>query len=143
VDGYIFYLNPLQRFAANPLWELLRDRNEPIIAMRTVGGGTVHRLRDVPGAAWKDYLRQRAVEVAPIFEESACKTWTEFCVRFAFGIPQVVATVGATRQMDNLQQFFEAVRDVQPLPQEIQAKISALQARWSDDVDVHAEPWSM
>ncbi len=50
VDGYIFYLNPLQRFASNELWDLLREGNEPIIAMRTVSGGDVHRLRDVPGA---------------------------------------------------------------------------------------------
>ena len=64
VDGYIFYLNPLQRFASNELWDLLQERGEPIVAMRTVAGGDVHRLRDVPGAAWKDYLRQRAVEVA-------------------------------------------------------------------------------
>jgi hypothetical protein len=39
IDGYIFYLNPLQRFASNDLWELLRERNEPIVAMRTVAGG--------------------------------------------------------------------------------------------------------
>ena len=47
VDGYIFYLNPLQRFAANELWNELVERDEPIIAMRTVSGGNVHRLRDV------------------------------------------------------------------------------------------------
>jgi hypothetical protein len=57
VDGYIFYLNPLQRFASNELWDLLMERNEPIVAMRTVAGGPVHRLRDVPGAAWKPYLQ--------------------------------------------------------------------------------------
>jgi aryl-alcohol dehydrogenase-like predicted oxidoreductase len=36
LDGYIFYLNPLQRFADNPLWDLLRETQSPIIAMRTV-----------------------------------------------------------------------------------------------------------
>jgi predicted aldo/keto reductase-like oxidoreductase len=143
IDGYIFYLNPLQRFASNELWDLIRDRNQPIVAMRTVGGGDVHRLRDVPGAAWKDYLRQRAIEVAPIFERSACKSWCEFCVRFAFGFAQVRATVGSTSRAENLQEFLSAIRHIKPLSPDIQSEIVALQYRWSDETDVHAEPWTM
>jgi predicted aldo/keto reductase-like oxidoreductase len=143
IDGYIFYLNPLQRFASNELWDLLQERNEPIIAMRTVSGGDVHRLRDVPGAAWKDYLRQRAIEVAPIYERSGCKTWPEFCVRFAYGFPQVRATVGATSRPENLHAFLDAVKNIKPLPKDIQSEIIALQYRWSDETDVHAELWSM
>ena len=79
VDGYILYLNPLQRFASNELWNVLVERNEPIIAMRTVAGGDVYRLRDVPGYAWKPYLQERAREVVPIFERSGVESWTEFC----------------------------------------------------------------
>ncbi len=99
VDGYIFYLNPLQRFASNELWEMLVGRDEPMIAMRTVAGGNIHRLRDVPGYAWKQYLQERAAEVAPIFERSGIPSWTEFCVRFAHSFPQVRATVGATSRV--------------------------------------------
>jgi predicted aldo/keto reductase-like oxidoreductase len=143
VDGYIFYLNPLQRFASNELWDLIQVRNAPIIAMRTVSGGDVHRLRDVPGAAWKDYLRQRAIEVAPIFERSGCKTWADFCVRFAFGFKQVRATVGASSKQSNLDAFLNAAKEIKPLPADIQAQIVKLQYRWSDEVDIHAEPWSM
>jgi predicted aldo/keto reductase-like oxidoreductase len=143
IDGFIFYLNPLQRFASNELWDLLQKRNEPIIAMRTVSGGDVHRLRDVPGAAWKDYLRQRAVEVAPLYERSGCKTWPEFCVRFAYGFPQVRATVGATSRPENLRAFLDAVKIIKPLPMDIPSEIIKLQYRWSDETDVHAEPWSM
>ena len=143
VDGYIFYLNPLQRFASNELWDLLLKRKEPIIAMRTVSGGNVHRLRDVPGAAWKEYLQQRAVEVAPIFERSGIASWTEFCVRFAHGFPLVRATVGATSRIENLNEFLAAAEDIQPLPADIQEAIVALQRRWSDEVDMKAEVWSM
>ncbi|MGC9393951.1 MAG: hypothetical protein ACP5J4_03770 [Anaerolineae bacterium] len=143
VDGYIFYLNPLQRFASNALWDLLIERDEPIVAMRTVSGGPVHRLRDVPGAAWKDYLQKRAVEVAPIFERSGIESWTRFCVRFAHSFPQVRATVGSTARLPHLQEFLAAKEDIQPLPQDIVDEIAALQRRWSDEVDVHAEPWSM
>jgi hypothetical protein len=143
IDGYIFYLNPLQRFASNELWKLLIERNEPIVAMRTVAGGPVHDLRDVPGAAWKPYIQQRAAEVAPIFERSGIESWTEFCVRFAHSFPQVRATVGATSKKAHLDAFVAAAEDVEPLPQEIVDQISRLHARWSDEVDVHAEPWTM
>jgi aryl-alcohol dehydrogenase-like predicted oxidoreductase len=143
VDGCIFYLNPLQRFASNELWDLIRKRNEPVIALRTVSGGNVHRLRDVPGAAWKEYLQRRAVEVAPIFERSGIKTWTEFCLRFAHSFPQVRATVGATSRPENFREFLSAKDNLQPLPADIMNEIVKLQYRWSDDTDIHAEPWSM
>jgi len=143
VDGYIFYLNPLQRFASNELWDLLVERNEPMIAMRTVSGGNIHRLRDVPGYAWREYLQKRAAEVAPIFERSGIPGWTEFCIRFAFGFPQVRATVGSTSHVENLREFISAAKNIQPLPEDIQDEIIQLQYRWSDELDMHAEPWTM
>ena len=143
VDAFIFYLNPLQRFAANPLWEAIVERDFPVVAMRTVCGAPVHALRDVPGAAWVDYLQRRAVEVAPIFERSGVSDWAEFCMRFAFGFPQVKATVGSTSKSANLNAFASAAQDVVPLSADIQADLAALQRKWSDEVDVHAEPWTM
>jgi predicted aldo/keto reductase-like oxidoreductase len=143
VDGYIFYLNPLQRFASNELWDLLVERKETIVAMRTVSGGNVHALRDVPGAAWRPYLQERAVEVAPIFERSGIKSWTEFCVRFAHSFPQVVATVGATSNPERFKEFIDAAKNVKPLPEDIIKEITALQYRWSDELDIKAEQWSM
>jgi len=143
VDGYIFYLNPLQRFASNELWNLLVKQNETIVAMRTVSGGNVYALRDVPGAAWKPYLQERAVEVAPIFERSDIKSWTEFCVRFAHSFPQVIATVGSTSNPEKFQEFMSAAKDIKPLPDDIVKEIATLQYRWSDETDVKAELWSM
>lgn len=143
VDGYITYLNPLQRFASNALWDELRDRDATVVAMRTVSGAPVHALRDVPGAAWRPYLQERAVEVAPVFERSGIASWPEFCVRFAFSTPQVVSTVGSTARTDNLDELLAVTRDVQPLPDDLVEELSALQRRWSDEVDVHAEPWTM
>ncbi len=143
VDGYVFYLNPLQRFASNELWDEFVERDEPMIAMRTVAGGNIHRLRDVPGYAWKEYLQQRAVEVAPLFEHSGIQSWTEFCVRFAHGFPQVRATVGSTSHLQNLRDFLTAAENIEPLPSDIQEEIMKLQYRWSDELDVQAEPWTM
>lgn len=143
VDGYIFYLNPLQRFASNELWDLLVERDEPMIAMRTVAGGSIHNLRDIPGYAWKPYLQQRAAEVTPIFERSGIPSWTEFCVRFAHGFPQVRATVGSTSHVDRLNEFLAAAQNIQPLSADIQNEISQLQYRWSDELDMKAEQWTM
>ena len=143
VDGYIFYLNPLQRFASNQLWELLHEHSEPIIAMRTVSGGPVHRLRDEPGFAWKEYLQKRAFEVAPIFEKSGIESWTEFCVRFAHSFSLVRATVGSTANAENLTEFLTATESIEPLPYDIVDQIVKLQTRWSDELDVAAEPWTM
>ena len=111
--------------------------------MRTVSGGPVHSLRDVPGAAWKDYLQKRAVEVAPIFEGSGVKSWTEFCVRFAFSFPLVRAKVGSTARIENLNEFLTAKENIEPLDSEIVNDIIKLHYKWSDDLDVKAEPWSM
>lgn len=145
IDAFIFYLNPLQRFAANPLWDLIRERNAKVIAMRTVCGAPVHTLRDVPGAAWVPYLQERAVEVAPIFERSGIADWSEFCVRFAFSFPQVIATVGSASRQSHLDAYlrFARAETIKPLPADIVADLAALQRRWSDEVDVHAKPWTM
>ena len=143
IDGYIFYLNPLQRFASNKLWDLIIRKQEPIIAMRTVSGGPVNSLRDIPGFAWKEYLQKRAVEVAPIFEKSGIKSWTEFCVRFAHSIPLVRTTVGSTARIENLNEFLNVIKNISPLPKDIVDEIIALQYRWSDETDIHAELWSM
>jgi hypothetical protein len=143
VDGYIFYLNPLQRLASNELWDELVGRSEPMIAMRTVAGGDVYRLRDVPGYAWKSYLQERAVEVVPIFERSGIKSWTEFCVRFAHSFPLVRATVGATSRLENLKEFLAAAEKIEPLPEDILLEITRLHDRWSDEFDRKAEIWTM
>ena len=143
VDGYIFYLNPLQRFPSNELWDVLVERREPMIAMRTVAGGDVYRLRDVPGYAWKPYLQQRAAEVAPIFERSGVQSWTEFCVRFAHSFPEVRATVGATSRLENLHEFLAAAKKIEPLPADIVEEIKQLYYRWSEETDMKAEIWTM
>jgi len=114
-----------------------------MIAMRTVAGGNIFRLRDVPGYAWKPYLKQRAAEVAPLFERAGMQSWTEFCVRFAHGFPQVRATVGATSRLENLKEFLAAAERIEPLPTDIQNEIIQLQYRWSDEFDMKAELWTM
>ncbi|HLO97209.1 MAG TPA: hypothetical protein VK171_01330 [Fimbriimonas sp.] len=141
IDGYIFYLNPLQRFASNELWNLLMDRGDKIVAMRTVSGGDVMKLKDNTDApAW---LRERAQEVAPLFVESGIGTWSEFAARYSLGFTNVIATVGASSREAGLNEFLAATQDPKPLDSGIVDKILEMQRRWSDDVDMKAEPWTM
>ena len=105
--------------------------------------GTVHRLRDVPGAAWKEYLQKRAVEVAPVFERSGIKSWAEFCIRFAFSVPQVRSTIGSTSRAEYLQDFLSSSKNIKPLPLDIRDEIVRLQYCWSNETDMHDEQWSM
>ena len=144
IDGYIMYINPLQRFASNAMWDELQSRGADLISMRTVAGNDVHALRDVPGAAWRPYLQRRAGEVAPIFDRSGVSSWVEFCVRFALGLPGVRSTVGSTARQEHLDAYLAQTSGLlRPLPQDVVDEITALQRRWSDETDVHAEPWTM
>jgi aryl-alcohol dehydrogenase-like predicted oxidoreductase len=143
VDALIFYFNPMQRFASNELWDLAQAQATPFIALRTVIGGDVHQLRDIPGAAWKPYLQERAVQVAPIFERSGIATWPEFCVRFAASFERVITTVSSSSKLERLEHLLACAERRQPLPQNIIQELLALQRTWSAEVDVKSEPWSM
>lgn len=143
IDGLIFYFNPLQRFVSNELWDLINEKSEPIIALRTIAGGPVHSLRNVEGFAWKEYLKERATQIAPIFEQSGLASWTEFCMRFAHSFPQVRASVGSTIDAEHFHQFLMASEQIEPLPSGIINQIEKLQQKWSAETDSKAEPWSM
>jgi hypothetical protein len=139
VDAYIFYLNPLQRFVTNDLWDLIVETEFPVVAMRTVCGGDIRSLvhRD-------NYVGERAQQVLPLFARSGCSSWTEFCVRFVKGFPFVLATVGSTSRSENLKDFVGIrLEDVDPLPAEVHEELLKLQRKWSDDTDRHAAPWTM
>jgi hypothetical protein len=51
--------------------------------------------------------------------------------------------VGATSHIENLNEFLLAARNIQPLPADIQNEIVQLHYRWSDELDMKAEPWTM
>ena len=137
------HFNPLQRFASNALWDLIQSQKFPFLALRTVAGGDVHALRDVPGAAWKPYLQERAVQVAPLFERSGITSWPEFCVRFAASFPLALGTIGASSQIARVDLWLEAAKNLKPLPKDCLDELQKLQRRWSDETDMKAEKWTM
>ena len=64
-------------------------------------------------------------------------------MRFAHSTPQVVSTVGSTSRLEHLAELVERSKRVEPLPRDVLDELYGLQRGWSDEVDVHAEPWSM
>jgi aryl-alcohol dehydrogenase-like predicted oxidoreductase len=141
IDALIFYLNPMQRFVTNELWDWIVLHETPVVAMRTVCGGNPRGMLE-SGSKAPEYLQERAAEVVPLLDRTGLE-WTEFCTRFALGFPFVRATVGATAKLENLNEFLAAVKSTEPLPGHINSEILELHRRWSDDHDRFAEPWSM
>jgi hypothetical protein len=83
IDAFIFYFNPLQRFAHNALWNEIVARNFPVIAMRTISGGPVHALRDVPVQLGFHICKNVQLKLLQYLNNPVIASWTEFCVRFA------------------------------------------------------------
>jgi hypothetical protein len=64
-------------------------------------------------------------------------------MRFGHSFPQVRATVGATSNPERFKEFINAAKDIKPLPADVVQGIAKLQYRWSDELDMNAEPWTM
>jgi hypothetical protein len=64
-------------------------------------------------------------------------------VRFAHSFHLVRATVGSTAKQENLVEFLNAVKNIKPLPTETINELIILHSKWSDEIDINAEPWTM
>jgi aryl-alcohol dehydrogenase-like predicted oxidoreductase len=121
-DGYIFYLNVMERELSNAAYAQLVAGGTPILAMRTFGG------RD--GANYlknADHPRRAALE--PLYQRSGCADRLEFCVRFPLSLPNVRTTIGSTGSLANLQAFLSA--STAPLDADIAAGVEALHSQWN------------
>jgi aryl-alcohol dehydrogenase-like predicted oxidoreductase len=124
-DGYVLYLNPLERDVDDAAWSLLQSKGTPLWALRTVAGalGDPTRL---------EQLRQRdpgnrsillAQRVAGIAAKAGVNDWTDFCVRYAAGVAGLQTTIGGTGNLDHLNHFLSAVSHVTPLPADVMTAI--------------------
>jgi aryl-alcohol dehydrogenase-like predicted oxidoreductase len=121
-DGYIFYLNVMERELSNAAYAQLAAGNVPILAMRTFGGRDgVNYLKNA------DHPRRAALE--PLFQQSGCADRLEFCVRFPLSLPNIHTTIGSTGSLANLRAFLDAA--TAPLPADVVAGIEALHAEWN------------
>lgn len=135
VDGYTYYYNLIDRQIGNELDGVLREKQLPVLALRTVGGLNIDfdqietKLAEKPD----DRVFQMALELKPLFIQSGSRNWTDFNVRFQFSQPNILTTIGATRSLAHLETFLESVRDFQPLDQSLSDEVIAIHRRWFKD----------
>lgn len=127
-DACIFYYNPTQRFAPPATWEAMHRLSTPMLALRTLG----HVTRP-PGEAAAALEAQGKTDAAaalgrlqPIYEQSGCASWVEFCVRFALSTPNVRTTIGGTADISHFHELRVAAEAFEPLPEAVMAQVRAL-----------------
>lgn len=116
IDGVTLYWNVRQRDCSSSAWDVIRQREIPVLALRSVGGGPA----DKAAAAQES-------EIAELLEASGCRTRAELALRHAASEPIVQTTIGGTASLGHLEEFLEAARSAAPLTEEVLKRIEALQ----------------
>lgn len=126
-DGFVLYLNPLQRDADEALWGFLQEQGTPLWALRTLSGalGDPQRLGQALAQKPQDQQLQRAQRVARLVEDAGCADWTEFCLRYARSIPYLQTTIGGTANLHHLHRFLSVAQDARPLDPSVLAAVDA------------------
>ena len=127
-DGFVLYLNPLERDVDDAMWELLQKQGTPLWALRTVAGalGERTRLEQQRAKHPSDRLIPIAENVAQISGES---DWTEFCLRYARSVPHLQTTIGGTADMGHLEHFLEEAQRAAPLSDTVMEGIDTARRR--------------
>lgn len=135
VDGYIFYYNVIERETRNGVYDMLTERNRPIIALRTLGrmfvdyttweSNTVdvHKYANQETPARVDALKD-------IYLASGCSSWLDFSMSFNKSIPQTLGTIGMTNKPSHLHDYLGAAESSTGMNAELSRQMMALQREW-------------
>lgn len=128
-DGFVLYLNPLQRDVSDELWNLCREKSTPLWALRTVGGalGVPERYEARKREKPDDPSLEAARRLMSVCEQCGCD-WTTFCLRYARSEPDLVTTIGGTKNREHLQHFLRAAEEAEPLPADVLEAIEKARA---------------
>jgi len=126
VDAAIFYYSPIDRQVNNEVWDLIEAKKTPVLALRTLGGMYPNMDEEIKDIA--DPAAARLAALKPLYNRSGCKSWVEFCMRFAQSIPNVVTTIGATNKLEHVHAFLAT--ENKPLPEDVVREIKALHREW-------------
>jgi aryl-alcohol dehydrogenase-like predicted oxidoreductase len=126
-DGYVLYLNPLQRDVDDARWAQLQARGTPLWALRTVAGasGDPERREQRRTKNPSDPTLGPAERVAPIAEAAGITDWPEFCLRYAASVPHLKSTIGGTGDLGHLRHFLGLAESAKPLPPDVLAAVEA------------------
>ena len=131
--GYIFYFSPGERQASNALFELLMNRQEPILSLRTLCGGILDpaRIAKIREKNPDDGAIKRFEALQPLYEKSGAKSWAEFSMSYLRSFPNVVTTIAGTSQQAHLDELLAADKAAKPMASELAGKISELHRSWA------------
>jgi aryl-alcohol dehydrogenase-like predicted oxidoreductase len=131
--GYIFYFSPIERQTSTELFRLLEQKNEPLISLRTMGGGYLEPAR-IQVAREKnpaDPMVARFDALEPIFQQSGCTTRAEFSFSFLKSIPNLLTSIAGTSQIAHLEDLLDGDRRAKPMAPALVQQIKALHDQWN------------
>lgn len=126
-DGFVLYLNPLQRDASHELWELLQRKSTPLWALRTVAGalGEPGRYKNHCIENPEDPRNAALAQMMKICQELGL-TWTQFCLRYVHSLPNVATTIGGTANLNHLQHYLDSAHQTAALPEDVMVRVDEL-----------------
>jgi aryl-alcohol dehydrogenase-like predicted oxidoreductase len=127
-DGFVLYLNPLERDVDDAVWNLLQRQGTPLWALRTVAGalGESSRLLQHRAKHPDDPNIPLASKISAIAAASGVGGWTDFCLRYARSVPHLQTTIGGTADLAHLQRFLEAATMTVALPNDVMLQVDSV-----------------
>ncbi len=127
-DGFVLYLNPLQRDVDDAMWSYLQRDRTPLWALRTLAGaaGDPARLEKRRTETPTDPNVVKAERMTSLSREIGSGSWTEFCLRYAKSEPCLVTTIGGTGDLSHLNEFLSSAPNTKPLPADVMNKIDVI-----------------
>jgi aryl-alcohol dehydrogenase-like predicted oxidoreductase len=131
--AYIFYFSPGERQASNALFDLLEQRQTPILSLRTLCGGILDpkRIAQIRERNPDDRAIARFEALRPIYEKSGAANWAEFSMSFLKSFPQLLTTIAGTSREPHLNELLEADRTSRPMAAPLADEIKALHRAWA------------
>ncbi|MFA6288110.1 MAG: hypothetical protein WC661_12065 [Opitutaceae bacterium] len=121
IDGVTLYWNVRQRDCTATAWAALRQRQVPVLALRTLGGGPADKHGVTKSAA-----------VDALVAAAGCRNEAELALRLSASEAMLKTTIGGTSSLSHLEEFLAAGKSAGPLPDDLRLqaeKIQTLQAR--------------
>jgi len=131
--AYIFYFSPGERQTSNDLFDMLMERKEPILSLRTLCGGILDpsRIAQIREKNSEDGAVARFEALHPIYEKTSAKSWAEFSMSFLRAFPNVLTTIAGTSSEKHLHELLEADRTAKPMAAPLADEIKTLHRKWA------------
>lgn len=117
IDGVTLYWNALQRDCTDAAWERIRRQSIPVLALRTLGGGSADKA-----------AAEKAVALQELIQRAGCRDATEFNLRLMAAEPCIRTTIGGTASLNHLEGYLAAALHPEPLDAAIVSQVDALRA---------------